>query len=90
MYQLKRKAWVNRQLSDFPTRIQKDVAEILLDLRENPYPDDGLAKNRQYAGFHRIRVDGYRIVYKVDEEEKEVWIWKIGPRGKDTYTSLVP
>ena len=90
MYLLKRKAWVNRQLSDLPERIQRDAAEILLDLRENPYPSDSLAMARQYEGFYRIRVDGYRIVYRVDEEAKEVWIWKIGPRNTDTYTSLLP
>ena len=89
MYELKRKAWVNRQLSDLPKRIRKDVAEILLDLRENPFPDDSLAMFRQYAGFHRIRVGGYRIVYKVDEEAMEVWVWKIAPRDRDTYASLV-
>lgn len=90
MYRLKRKAWVNRQLSDLPERIQKDVAEILLDLRDNPYPNDSLAMERQYEGFYRIRVDGYRIVYRVDEAAKEVWIWKIAPRDRNTYTSLVP
>ena len=90
MYRLKRKAWVNRQLSDLPERIQKDVAEILLDLRDNPYPNDSLAMERQYEDFYRIRVDGYRIVYRVDEAAKEVWIWKIAPRDRNTYTSLVP
>lgn len=90
MYQLKRKAWVNRQLSDLPPRIQKAVAEILLDLRENPYPPDTLAMERQYAGFYRIRVDGYRVVYRVDEAARTVWIWKIAPRDRSTYTSLVP
>ena len=90
MYQLKRKAWINRQLADLPQRIQKDIAEILLDLQENPYPDDTLSMERQYTGFHRIRVDGYRIVYKVNEDTNEVWIWKISPRDKNTYTKLVP
>lgn len=90
MYRLKRKAWVNRQLSDLPKRIQKDVAQILLDLCENPYPDDSRAMERQYQGFYRIRVDGYRIVYRVDEEAKEVWIWKIAPRNSNTYTRLEP
>lgn len=90
MYQLKRKAWANRQLSDLPKRVQKDVAEILLDLRDNPYPKDSLAMARQYEGFRRIRVDGYRIIYKVDDNAKEVWIWKIAPRDGNTYVSLVP
>ena len=71
-------------------RIRKEVAEILLDLRDNPYPTDSLAMERQYQGFYRIRVDGYRIVYKVDDETKEVWIWKIAPRDADMYTTLTP
>ena len=90
MYQLKRKAWVNRQLSDLPQRIQKEMAEILLDLRYDPYPEYSLVMERKYDGFRRIRVDGYRIIYAVREDTKEVWIWKIAPIDGATYVNLVP
>ncbi len=90
MYQLERKDWVKSQFNNLPERIKRDVAEILLDLQEEPYPVDSLAMRDEYAGYHRIRVDGYRIIYKVDEDTKAVLVWKIAPRTKKTYTKLTP
>lgn len=88
MLALRLKDWVPAQIEKLPERIRKDVAEILLDLRDDPYPPDSLAMFDEYDGYHRIRVDGFRIVYKVDENT--VTIWKIAPRDRDTYTRLVP
>lgn len=88
MLELRLKDWVPAQISQLPERIHRDVAEILLDLREEPYPPDSLAMFDEYTGFWRIRVDGYRIVYRV--EEGAVVVWMIEPRGPNTYISLVP
>lgn len=90
MYQLERKDWVKSQFNNLPERIKKDVAEILLDLSDEPYPVDSLAMTDEYAGYYRIRVDGYRIVYLVDEDSKMVLVWQIAPRTERTNTKLTP
>lgn len=87
MYLLEFKSWVSAQIARVPDRILADVGEILLDLRDEPYPADSKAMERENTGFRRIKVDGYRIVYRVEGDA--VVIWKVGPRDKDTYTYLV-
>lgn len=88
MLELRLKPWVSVQLRELPERIHKETAEILLDLREEPYPPDSLAMFDEHTGFWRIRVDGYRIVYTV--REGAVVIWMVEPRTARTYNSLVP
>lgn len=88
MYQLRFKPWVNAQIDALPERLKKDVAEILLDLRVEPEPVDSEPMRDQYKGFRRIRVDGYRVVYRIENDV--VMIWKIAPRTAKTYNSLMP
>ena len=86
MYQLRLKPWVSKQIDSLPERIQKDVAEILLDPRDEPMPVDSSPMREKYEGFRRIRVDGYRIVYRI--ENNVVMIGKIAPRTRKTYNHL--
>jgi len=88
VYPLRLKPWVDNQIDTLPKRIQKDVAEILLDLRDEPEPIDSEPMRSQFAGFRRIRVDGYRIIYRL--EGNAVMIWKIAPRTRKTYNHLTP
>ena len=52
-------------------------------LAANPRPQ-GSEKLAGYADRYRVREGSYRIIYLVDDERREVTIFKIGHR-KDVY-----
>ena len=64
--------------------------EIIRDLRDNPHPEDskGLQPGRELHGLHVIRVDGWRIVYQVKEDDQIVAVLAFKKRGADTYLNL--
>lgn len=59
-------------------KIYKAIVFALEDLKYNP--DLGEPLKRELAGYFSYRSSGYRIVYKVFEERKQILISKIGPR----------
>jgi addiction module RelE/StbE family toxin len=42
----------------------------------------------ELAGFWRIRLDDYRIIYSIDDEVVTVEIVRVGQRTSRTYTGL--
>ena len=73
-----------KELKQLPDKTRKRVIEILIQMRENPYPSR-TRKLSQGNGF-RIRVGNYRIIYNVLIELKEIKIYHIRHR-KDAYRS---
>lgn len=60
--------------------IRKDIVERL---QTNPLRY-GKPLKRSLKGYRRIRVSDYRVVYRIEEESKQVRITAIGHR-KDVY-----
>lgn len=64
---------------------EKTVARInknIDTLKGNPFYGKNIKRLRgELQGRYRLRVGGYRIVYRVDEGEKAVVIENIGLRG---------
>jgi mRNA-degrading endonuclease RelE of RelBE toxin-antitoxin system len=42
----------------------------------------------QYRGIWKIKIDGWRIFYRVDEVEKVVTVIAVKRRNPNTYTSI--
>jgi mRNA-degrading endonuclease RelE of RelBE toxin-antitoxin system len=72
-----------------PAWLQAEVAQILLDLRLDPYPPESAPLSREYADMRKVRVDGWRILYKVFDRDGVVRILAIKPRDRDTYRSIL-
>ena len=89
--QLYRLEWyrrVRRQFQAVPTRIRQDVKQFVLDLRIHPYADPSESLNRELADLRRIKIDGWRIIYKVNEADRVVRVLAVKQRGPDTYTTI--
>lgn len=59
------------------------IVQRIQALAENPRPQ-GCEKLAGYADRYRIRQGRYRIIYLIDDEHREVTIFKIGHR-RDVY-----
>jgi len=64
---------------------QQKIKEILLKLSQNPLEYHG-AKNMagEWAGYKRIRIGDFRIIYWIDKSKSIIYVDHIGPRG-DVY-----
>jgi mRNA-degrading endonuclease RelE of RelBE toxin-antitoxin system len=88
MYQLKRLPRVRRQLRQVPDRIAQEVHEIILALQDDPYPPNAEELRDQYRGIWKIKIDGWRIFYRVNEADQLVTVIAVKRRDRHTYTSL--
>ena len=77
---LKRSA--EKELERLPIEIHDRIVGRLVSLKENPRPV-GVKMLRGREGY-RIRIGNYRILYIVNDEEKEVEVFSIAHR-KEVY-----
>ena len=75
-------------MRDLPERIRREVSEVILDLANDPYPPTAEELRDNLAGTWKIKVDGWRILYEVDEPDREIKIVNVKRRDKDTYRKL--
>jgi len=79
---------LSKQAHKFITGLDKRragrVTQEIGDLRNYPFftvPHD-LAKLKGRKGYYRMRVGDIRIIFRVFDEEKEIYVEKIGYREK--------
>ena len=89
-YRLRILASAQRVLKTFRGRLGDEIAETLLDLRDDPYPlySKGLEPGRELHKIRVIYVDGWRVVYQVEEDDQTVIVLAIKKRNPDTYLNL--
>jgi len=67
-----------KDLDTLPNQIFKKIKEKILRLKDNPRPH-GCIKLTGEEGY-RLRSGDYRILYRIDDTEKTVYIYKIKHR----------
>ena len=68
------------EVSDLPSDIRSQLLDAILDLEEDPFPPDAIPL-RGWNDLQRIRVEGYRIVYRVNRQRRTVLVERVRPRG---------
>ena len=71
-----------------PERIRQDVITAIDDLTDEPYPPQAEELRDHYRGIYKIKIDGWRIFYTVNENDKTILLVSVKRRTPDTYTSL--
>ena len=70
-------------LKELSQEYRAKVLELLEEFKKNPLPDNyDVKKLKGFENAYRIRVGKYRVVYKVDWDERKVFVVFIGHRGK--------
>jgi mRNA interferase RelE/StbE len=85
-YRIEVKRSAAKALKKIPKPDRKRIAEKIDSLAEN-LPNPETTKMKGDNPFHRIRVDDYRIVYEIQNEDLVILIVKVGHR-KDIYRNL--
>jgi mRNA-degrading endonuclease RelE of RelBE toxin-antitoxin system len=79
---LKRPA--KEQLAALPRHIQEELDAALLRLQAHP-TEEGIRLGPSLQGVWRMRVSGYRILYRLREGGNLVIVESIRPRSARTY-----
>ena len=82
MYQIRLIRQAEKDLDKLPHQIFNRLKDELIKLQQNPRPH-GSEKLTQYEGY-RVRVGDYRVLYRIDDAKKEVYIYRIKHR-KEAY-----
>ena len=83
-YRLLIKASAGRELERVGTKSdRRRIVERIQALAEDPRPHES-EKLAGYADRYRIRQGHFRVVYLIDDQRREVTIFKVGDR-KDVY-----
>lgn len=85
LFQIKVTAFANERGKQLSPEIKKAAKAALKELAQNP--DLGKELQAELSGFKSYRFMRYRIVYKIDTENKHVVVWAIGHR-RDIYENL--
>lgn len=79
---------------NLPGHARQRIQRSITDLAENPYPPQSRQLDTSESGMpdtiaiYRIRLDKWRIVYAVNEDEAWVWVWGIRRRPPYDYQDL--
>jgi mRNA interferase RelE/StbE len=81
-YHVRVKESAEKELEHLPTRIHDKIINILLSLKENPFPRN--SKKLYGREGWRIRIGDYRILYIIDESDKNIEVISVAHR-KEVY-----
>lgn len=65
-----------------PRNIAKSIREKLAMIAANPYVDHPNAKKPQGREGYRLRVGGWRVIYKIQNEQLMIIVLKVASRGE--------
>ena len=81
-YSVRLKRSAEKELEALSTKIHDKIIKAILSLKNNPFPRN--AKKLHGREGTRIRVGNYRVLYVVDDTNKEIEVFSVADR-KDVY-----
>ncbi len=84
-YQVLVRARAEKQLDRVPFADHPRIVRAVVALGDDPRPH---GCRKLFDDLYRIRVGEYRVVYKVDDQRKEVIVGKVARRSEHTYRSV--
>ncbi len=82
MYKLAYTKQAVRALRKMPANTVSLIREKLTLLAENPFGARSKAKKLQGRSAYRLRVGDWRVIYEIKNEELQILVIKIAPRGE--------
>jgi mRNA interferase RelE/StbE len=84
-YQVRITPFANNAGEKFSPEVRKAAKLALKELAKNPY--HGKELQSDLSGFWSYKFLRYRIIFKIDTQEKAIIVWAIGHR-RDIYDNL--
>ena len=87
-YRLRIAKSVQRDIDRLPGNIRQRIRRVIAGLAYNPRPTQAKAMEEELAGYYRLRVDSYRIIYTIDDKVVLVEVIRVAKRTPNTYDDL--
>ena len=71
-----------KDLTKKDKQLKERIIKSIEKLRDNPY--SGKPLSYDLSGLRSLRVGKYRVIYKIDEKNRIIWLISVGHR-KDVY-----
>lgn len=71
----------------WPERLRTEIVQAMLDLRDEPRPPNSELQ-RELQRRYRLKIDGWRVFYKIDDQDKVVTVLEVRPRNRNTYLNV--
>ena len=69
-----------RDITKKDKQLRERIIKSIEKLKDNPY--SGKPLSYDLTGLRSLRVGKYRVIYKIDEENKVIWLITVGHRKK--------
>ncbi len=87
-YRLKIPRAVQTEIERLPGNVRQRVRRTIAGLAIEPRPANASELEDELAGFWRIKLEDYRIIYSIDDEVVTVEVTRVARRTPKTYTGL--
>jgi mRNA interferase RelE/StbE len=75
--------WDSRALKELDALGKNEIKRILIKVTElSSNPNFGKPLKGHFAGYSRLRVGGYRIIYSIKKKILQIHILRVGHRSK--------
>lgn len=85
---------VHRQRENLPGHLRQRIRKLIAELATQPRPHNSRIVNTAgidlptYVEIRRLRIEQWRIIYYINEDERLVWIWAIRKRPPYDYEDI--
>lgn len=87
-YKIKVSGDAERDVRHLPGHLKQRARRLISALAGEPRPP-GTKELRGYSGYFRIRIDGWRVIYRIYEPEQVILVLRIRKKiGPTTYSDL--
>lgn len=70
-----------------PDHLRAEIVQAMLDLRDEPRPPNSELQ-RELQGRYRLKINGWRVFYKIDDVDKVVTVLEVRARNRNTYLNV--
>lgn len=88
VYQIDIARSARRQIEELPGHIRQRIKREIAKLAFNPRPENAKELHGSLTGRYKIRLDHYRLVYRVDDDVVTVVILKAGMKHDGFYDDV--
>lgn len=81
MYKIEYAKQVLKSIEKFPKKDKIAILEKIESLATTPRPIGVVSMKGEYAGYHRIRIGNYRVIYNIQDKQLLILVVKIAQRG---------
>lgn len=87
-YRLDIRDIARRQLKAvLPDRLRQEMVQAMLDLCDDPRPVNSELQ-RELQDRYRLKIDGWRLFYKINDQDQVVTVLEVRPRNRNTYLNV--